>query len=291
MLPEPVEWIFHLARLATHEEAPRLGLAIILNLTTTPRLAEVIFAKRGLDLLIDRLASQDVAVQRMAAAAIWNLSKFPEIMGGISRFLGVSDTLERLAAKGVPMKRPPASVLIESLPPVLREATVNLGDLNCELAGEPYFALGVKLASTGSTMMVLKPIDRDDETDTSNLGRVKITITNNPQITRDEAMRRLKVKRRIRAETERRLLEKSASRMTFQEVREDLTAFGLDVEDLFDREAMNAELVDLLLSDTTREALGMKPRKPDEAAAERDAFAKTTTIKDSTEKGLKPRQR
>jgi hypothetical protein len=65
----------------------------------------------------------------------------------------------------------------------------------------------------------------------------------------------------------------------------------LDVEDLFDREAMNAELVDLLLSDTTREALGMKPRKPDEAAAERDAFAKTTTIKDSTEKGLKPRQR
>jgi hypothetical protein len=63
MLPEPVEWIFHLSNLATNEEAPRLGLAIILNLTTTPHLAEVVFAKRGLDLLIDRLASQDVAVQ------------------------------------------------------------------------------------------------------------------------------------------------------------------------------------------------------------------------------------
>jgi hypothetical protein len=82
----------------------------------------------------------------MAAAAIWNLSKYPEIMGGITRFLSVSDTLERLAAKGVPMKRPPASVLMEALPSVLREATVNLGELNTELGGEPYFALGVKLA-------------------------------------------------------------------------------------------------------------------------------------------------
>jgi hypothetical protein len=140
-------------------------------------------------------------------------------------------------------------------------------------------------------MMILKPIDRESETDTSKLSRVKITITNNPQITREEALRRLKERRRIRAETERRLIEKSAARMSFQEVRDDLTAFGLDVEEWFDREAMNAELVDLLLSDTTREALGLPPRRPDEAAAERDAFAKTTTIKDSTEKGLKARPR
>jgi len=63
MLPEPMEWVFHLAKLYTHEEAPRLGLAILLNLTSTLKMAEVVFAKRGLDLLIDRLASQDVAVQ------------------------------------------------------------------------------------------------------------------------------------------------------------------------------------------------------------------------------------
>jgi len=63
MLPEPMEWVFHLAKLYTHEEAPRLGLAILLNLTSTLKMSEVVFAKRGLDLLIDRLASQDVAVQ------------------------------------------------------------------------------------------------------------------------------------------------------------------------------------------------------------------------------------
>lgn len=75
MLPEPVEWVFHLSNLATHEEAPRLGLAIILNLTTTPHLAEVVFAKRGLDLLIDRLASQDVAVQvRIHYSSLFSLS-------------------------------------------------------------------------------------------------------------------------------------------------------------------------------------------------------------------------
>jgi hypothetical protein len=66
----------------------------------------------------------------------------------------VSDTLERMASKGVPMKRPPATVLIESLPSVLKEATVNLGELDCALGGEPDFALGVALASTGTTMMV-----------------------------------------------------------------------------------------------------------------------------------------
>ena len=54
---------------------------------------------------------------------------------------------------------------------------------------------------------------------------------------------------------------------------------------------MNAELVDLLLSDTTRESLGMAPRRPDEAAAERDSQAQVATIKDSTSKGLKAKPR
>ena len=79
------------------------------------------------------------------------------------------------------MKRPPASVLMESLPSVLREATVNLGSLDCSLGGEPYFTLGVLLASTGATMMVLKPLDRPVKPGDS-LGRVKITITHNPQV-------------------------------------------------------------------------------------------------------------
>ena len=156
MLPEPLEWVFHLAKLTTSEEAPRLGLAMILNLTTTLKMSEVIFAKRGLDLLIDRLADQDVTMQRMAAAAIWNLSKSPEILNGIGRFLSVSDTLERMASKGVPMRRPPASVLMDSLPSVLKEATVNMGDLDCSVGGEPHFVLGVQLASTGITLLVLK---------------------------------------------------------------------------------------------------------------------------------------
>jgi hypothetical protein len=40
MLPEPLEWVFHLAKLYTSEEAPRLGLAMILNLTSTLQMAE-----------------------------------------------------------------------------------------------------------------------------------------------------------------------------------------------------------------------------------------------------------
>jgi hypothetical protein len=80
--------------------------------------------------------------------------------------------------------------------------------------------------------------------------------------------------------------------MSFQEVRDDLTSFGLDVEDLFDRAAMNAILVDLLLSDATRLALGMDmSQRPDEAAADRDAQAQTVTIQDSTQKSLIPRPR
>lgn len=85
---------------------------------------------------------------------------------------------------------------------------------------------------------------------------------------------------------------KAAARMSFQEVRDDLTSFGLDVEDLFDRAAMNEILVDLLLSDTTRLALGMDmSQRPDEAAADRDAQAQTVTIQDSTQKSLIPRPR
>jgi hypothetical protein len=41
MLPEPLEWVFHLAKLTTSEEAPRLGLAMILNLSSTLQMAEV----------------------------------------------------------------------------------------------------------------------------------------------------------------------------------------------------------------------------------------------------------
>ncbi len=70
LMPEPVSWIFLMANMRTHEEAPRLGLAIIQNLTTTARLAEVVFAKKGLDLLIDRLASQDVAMQVSWASVV-----------------------------------------------------------------------------------------------------------------------------------------------------------------------------------------------------------------------------
>jgi len=98
-----------------------------------------------------------------------------------------------------------------SLPSVLREATVNLGDLDCSLAGEPYFALGVLLASSGATMMVLKPLERPAAKEANSLGRVKITITHN----RDEARRRLLLKRRNRAETERKLIITAAGRMTF----------------------------------------------------------------------------
>jgi len=93
------------------------------------------------------------------------------------------------------MKRPPASVLMESLPSVLREATVNLGSLDCSLGGEPYFTLGVLLASTGATMMVLKPLDRPVKPGDS-LGRVKITITHNPQV---ETAARLRPRARFRA--------------------------------------------------------------------------------------------
>jgi hypothetical protein len=80
--------------------------------------------------------------------------------------------------------------------------------------------------------------------------------------------------------------------MSFQEVRDDLTSFGLDVEELFDRAAMNSMLVDLLLSDTTRASLGLDlSQRPDEAAAERDSMARTVTIQDSTQKSLIPRPR
>ena len=49
MLPEPLEWVFHLAKLTTSEEAPRLGLAMILNLSSTLQMAEVgsSFSKRN----------------------------------------------------------------------------------------------------------------------------------------------------------------------------------------------------------------------------------------------------
>mmetsp|Transcript_23768 Transcript_23768/g.53645 ORF Transcript_23768/g.53645 Transcript_23768/m.53645 type:complete len:406 (-) Transcript_23768:222-1439(-) len=289
VLPEPIEWVFHLANLRTSEEAPKLGLAILLNLSATPRLQETIFAKKGLTLLIDKLASLDAAMQRMAAAAIWNISKNEEIMDGITRFLSVSDTLERLASKGVPMKRPPSSVLIESIPSILREATVNLGELDCNLGGEPDFVLGVHLASTGVTMMTLRPFGRAAPQD--GMRKAKFTTTRNPPVSREEAQRRLRERRRLRAESERRLLFQAVERMTFQEVRDDLTSFGLIVEDIFDREAMNAELVDLMLSDATREALGLEVRRADERAAEEDAFAQKATIKDSTEKGLVGRPR
>jgi len=294
IVPEPIEWVFHLAKLTTHEEAPRLGLAMLVNLTTSVRLGEVVFAKKGLDLLIDRLASQDVAMQRMAAAAIWNLSKSEEILEGISRYLSVSDTLERMASKGVPLKRPPATVLVESLPSILREASVNLGELNCDLGGEPHFCLGVSLASTGMTVLCLKPFQQDKGKEEGGFSKAKLSVTRNPQIDREEAGRRLLQKRKNRAETERRLLQQSTQRMTFQEVRDDLTAFGLDVEDIFDRELMNAELVDLMLSDSTRASLALPERKADERAAAADAKATTVTIKDSTDKGLlarKPRRK
>ena len=81
----------------------------------------------------------------------------------------------------------------------------------------------------------------------------------------------------------------AASRMSFEELREDLTNFGLDVNDIFDRKAMEELLVDLILSDTTREALGMDPSTADERAAEKDTQAQMVTISDSVEKGLKPR--
>ena len=123
------------------------------------------------------------------------------------------------------------------------------------------------------------------------MSRAKITITRNPQIDREEARRRLMAKRRARAETERKLIELAAARMSFQEVRDDLTAFGIDAEEMFDRGAMNAELVDLLLSDTTRDALGLAPRRPDERAAERDSQAQMVTVSDSTLKGLPARAR
>lgn len=76
------------------------------------------------------------------------------------------------------------------------------------------------------------------------------------------------------------------------QVKDDLTAFGVDAEDMFDREAMNAMLVDLMLSDTTRDALGLdNSHRPDEAAAERDSQAQMVTIKDSVGKGLHERAR
>jgi len=182
----------------------------------------------------------------------------------------------------------PPKVLMGSLPSVLREATVNLGDLDCSLAGEPYFALGVLLASSGATMMVLKPLERPAAKEANSLGRVKITITHN----RDEARRRLLLKRRNRAETERKLIITAAGRMTFQEVRDDLTAFGLDAEEMFDRADMNATLVDLMLSDATREALGLDTsHRPSEADADRDSQAQMVTIKDSVSKGLHERPR
>ena len=111
---------------------------------------------------------------------------------------------------------------------------MNLGDLDCNLAGDPDFALGVLLASTGATMMVLKPLERPPK-DSDSLGRVKITITRNPQIDREEAKRRLDAKRAGRAATEKKLIEQAAAAMTFQEVRDDLTSFGIDVEDMVRR--------------------------------------------------------
>jgi hypothetical protein len=288
MMPEAIEWVFHLAKMRTSEEAPRLGLAILTNLTTTPKLAITVYALKGLDIFIDHLASLDVTIQRMAAAAIWNLSKNDEVMMGIERFLNVSDTLERLASKGHPMTRPNSSVLMAALPSVLKEATVNFGDLNCELGGEPNFTLGVLLASTGATMMVLKPLVRSPP-DPNALSKANIAITKNPQIDRAEARRRLLNRRADRARTEMQLAATAASRMSFEELREDLTNFGLDVNDIFDRKAMEELLVDLILSDTTREALGMDPSTADERAAEKDTQAQMVTISDSVEKGLKPR--
>ena len=85
----------------------------------------------------------------------------------------------------------------------------------------------------------------------------------------------------------------AASRMSFEELREDLTSFGLDVNDMFDRKEMETLIVNLMLSDTTREALGMEASEADERAAERDTQAQMVTISDSTEKGLisRPPQR
>jgi|MDSY01.1.fsa_nt_gb hypothetical protein len=292
MMPEAITWVFHLAKLRTHEEAPRLGLAILCNLTTSPRLAITVYSLKGLDIFINHLASLDVTLQRLAAAAIWNLSKNQEIMLGIQRFLNVSDTLERLASKGVPMQRPPSSVLMAALPSILREATVNFGDMDCSLGGEPCFALGVVLASTGSTMMVLKPLNVP-EPDADMLSRANIAVTKNPQIDRAEARRRLLKRRAGRAKTEMALAAVAASRMSFEELREDLTSFGLDVNDMFDRKEMETLIVNLMLSDTTREALGMEASEADERAAERDTQAQMVTISDSTEKGLisRPPQR
>ena len=62
---------------------------------------------------------------------------------------------------------------------------------------------------------------------------------------------------------------------------------------MFDRKEMETLIVNLMLSDTTREALGMEASEADERAAERDTQAQMVTISDSTEKGLisRPPQR
>ena len=55
-------------------------------------------------------------------------------------------------------------------------------------------------------------------------------------------------RRADRARTEMKLAAVAASRMSFEELREDLTNFGMDVNDCFDREEMEKMIVDLMVS-------------------------------------------
>ena len=53
-------------------------------------------------------------------------------MEHLDNFLKISDTLETLTPGG--LQRPPSRFLVDMAPLILTEATINLGDLDCNLS-------------------------------------------------------------------------------------------------------------------------------------------------------------
>ena len=125
---------------------------------------------------------------------------------GDRNFIQISDTMERLAPGG--LRRQPAKFLMDMVPIILEETTVNLGDLDTDLHGDTGFVLGISLASTNDYLFLLKPHEREPNPD---FVRAKIAVTNNPQIDDKERRRRLAKKRRQRAKVELRRMQESVA--------------------------------------------------------------------------------
>lgn len=81
-------------------------------------------------------------------------------------------------------------------------------------------------------------------------------VTENKQIAREEAANRQQNRQLARAKKEYNHLKTSIAALTFAQLRRDLHALDVDARSMFDRKLMERTLLDLLLSEKSKEILG-----------------------------------